>query len=130
MIRRPPRSTRTDTLFPYTTLFRSVREEETVNYEISKTVKTHVRESGTVRRVTAAILVDGKMVTDPAGNATYEPRSPEEMEKLATLARSAIGYDEARGDKVEIVNMQFARPDDLDRKSTRLHSSPSCASRM
>src|SRR3546814_446253 len=53
------------------------------------------------------------MVTDPAGNATYEPRSPEEMEKLATLARSAIGYDEARGDKVEIVNMQFARPDDL-----------------
>src|SRR3546814_3829251 len=76
-------------------------------------LKTHVRESGTVRRVTAAILVDGKMVTDPAGNATYEPRSPEEMEKLATLARSAIGYDEARGDKVEIVNMQFARPDDL-----------------
>src|SRR3546814_12692632 len=53
------------------------------------------------------------MVTDPAGNATYEPRSPEEMEKLATLARSAIGYDEVRGDKVEIVNMQFARPDDL-----------------
>src|SRR3546814_11972901 len=39
-------------------------------------LKTHVRESGTVRRVTAAILVDGKMVTDPAGNATYEPRSP------------------------------------------------------
>src|SRR3546814_18460138 len=75
-------------------------------------LKTHVRESGTVRRVTAAILVDGKMVTDPAGNATYEPRSPEEMEKLATLARSAIGYDEARGDKVAIVNMQFARPDD------------------
>src|SRR3546814_10310649 len=61
---------------------RSVREEETVNYEISKTVKTHVRESGTVRRVTAAILVDGEMVNDPAGTATYEPSSTEEMEKL------------------------------------------------
>src|SRR3546814_15571633 len=96
MIRRPPRSTRTDTLFPYTTLFRSVREEETVNYEISKTVKTHVRESGTVRRVTAAILVDGKMVTVTAGNAIYETPSPTELEKPAHLARSTIRHDEAR----------------------------------
>jgi len=91
---------------------RSARQEETVNYEISKTIKTHVREAGTVRRITAAILVDGRSVTDASGAETYEPRTPEEMEKLAALARSAIGFDESRGDRLEVVNMQFARPDE------------------
>ena len=92
---------------------KNARQEETVNYEISKTIKTHVRESGSVRRVTAAVLVDGRSVTDANGATNYEARSPEEMEKLAALVRSAIGFDAERGDKVEIVNMQFARPDEI-----------------
>ena len=92
---------------------KNTRQEETVNYEISKTIKTHVRESGSVRRVTAAVLVDGRSVTDANGATNYEARSPEEMEKLAALVRSAIGFDAERGDKVEIVNMQFARPDEI-----------------
>ncbi|MFN4089773.1 MAG: flagellar basal-body MS-ring/collar protein FliF [Alphaproteobacteria bacterium] len=94
-----PRSERTD------------RQEETVNYEISKTVKMHVRESGSVRRITAAILVDGSTIPGADGVPTYRPRTAEELEQIAALVRSAIGYDEARGDKVEIVNMPFARPD-------------------
>lgn len=92
---------------------KNARQEETVNYEISKTIKTHVRKSGSVRRVTAAVLVDGRSVTDANGATNYEARSPEEMEKLAALVRSAIGFDAERGDKVEIVNMQFARPDEI-----------------
>lgn len=92
---------------------KNARQEETVNYEISKTIKTHVRESGSVRRVTAAVLVDGRSVTDANGVTTYEARSPEEMEKLAALVRSAIGFDAERGDKVDIVNMEFARPDGI-----------------
>jgi len=97
---------------------KNARQEETVNYEISKTIKTHVRESGSVRRVTAAVLVDGRNVTDANGAANYEARSPEEMEKLAALVRSAIGFDAERGDKVEIVNMQFARPDEIGTDGT------------
>lgn len=91
---------------------RSAREEETVNYEISKTVKTHVREAGVIRRITAAVLVDGRWAAGPDGAQSYEPRSAEDLAKLAALVRSAIGFDEARGDKVEVVNMQFARPDE------------------
>lgn len=97
---------------------KNARQEETVNYEISKTIKTHVRESGSVRRVTAAVLVDGRSVTDASGTTSYEARSPEEMEKLAALVRSAIGFDADRGDKVEIVNMQFARPDEIGTDGT------------
>ncbi|GAB4393671.1 MAG: flagellar basal-body MS-ring/collar protein FliF [Kiloniellaceae bacterium] len=83
------------------------RTEETVNYEITKTVKTHIREAGMVRRLSVAVMVNGKTVQDAEGNPTYEPRSAEEMEKITALVRSAVGYDEARGDTIEVVEMPF-----------------------
>ncbi|MBV8888477.1 MAG: flagellar M-ring protein FliF [Alphaproteobacteria bacterium] len=82
--------------------------EETTNYEISKTVKSHVREGGVVRRLSVAVLVDGNYTTGTDGARTYQPRSPEELQQLATLVRSAIGYDQKRGDTVEVVNLRFA----------------------
>lgn len=86
---------------------RAARTEETVNYEISRTVKTHVREAGFVRRLSVAVLVNGRFVTDEEGEQVYEPRSEQELAQLASLARSAVGYDEERGDTIEVVNMQF-----------------------
>ncbi len=83
------------------------RTEETVNYEITKTVKTHIREAGMVRRLSVAVMVNGKTVADGEGNATYEPRSAEEIEKITALVRSAVGYDESRGDTIEVVEMPF-----------------------
>lgn len=83
------------------------RTEETVNYEITKTVKTHIREAGMVRRLSVAVMVNGTSVQDTEGNATYEPRGAEEMEKITALVRSAVGYDEARGDTIEVVEMPF-----------------------
>src|SRR6185312_4044982 len=46
------------------------------------------------------------------GKKTYQPRSPEELKQLEALVRSAIGYDEKRGDTVKIVNLRFATPDE------------------
>lgn len=86
----------------------STRTEETVNFEISRVVENHVQEVGDVERLSVAVLVDGNYTVDAEGNRVYEARSPEELERLATLVRSAIGYDESRGDRVEVVNMQFA----------------------
>ncbi|HIC81010.1 MAG TPA: flagellar M-ring protein FliF [Kiloniellaceae bacterium] len=83
------------------------RTEETVNYEITKTVKTHIREAGLVRRLSVAVMVNGKSVTGEEGQTTYEARTPEEMEKIASLVRSAVGYDEVRGDTIEVVEMPF-----------------------
>jgi len=87
---------------------RSARNEETINYEISKTVKSQVREQGIVQRLSVAVLVDGVNTVGPDGKKTYQPRSADEMKQLTTLVRSAIGYDEKRGDTVEVVNMAFA----------------------
>ena len=85
----------------------ATRIEETVNFEISRTVKTHVRESGTVRRLSVAVLINGTTVQADAGETSYQPRRPEEMDQLSALVRSAVGFDESRGDTLEIVNMPF-----------------------
>lgn len=82
--------------------------EEVTNYEISKTIRNTVRETGEVKRLSVAVLVDGTYTTDAEGKKTYQPRSQEEVDRITTLVRSAIGYDEKRGDTVEVVNMQFA----------------------
>ncbi|WP_435640016.1 flagellar basal-body MS-ring/collar protein FliF [Micavibrio aeruginosavorus] len=87
------------------------RVEETTNFEISKTVRNRVSEVGEVKRLSVAVLVDGTYVTDAEGNKTYQPRSEQELEQIRQLVRSSIGYDESRGDTVEIVNMQFADMD-------------------
>jgi flagellar M-ring protein FliF len=96
-----------------TTSNTTTRNEEVVNYEVSKTIQNHVREAGTVRRLSVAVLVDGVYAAGAGGAPVYEPRSAAEMEQIATLVRSAIGFDEARGDAVEVINMPFARPDEI-----------------
>jgi flagellar M-ring protein FliF len=96
----------------------SNRNEETVNYEISRTTKTHVRESGVIKRVSVAVVVDGTY-TGESGQRTYQPRGAEDLEQLAKLVRSAVGYDEARGDKVELVNMRFIQGAEVFEEPTR-----------
>jgi flagellar M-ring protein FliF len=93
------------------------RTEETVNFEISKKVQTEVKHSGDVRKISAAILVDGTYTVDDAGVATYAPLPQEELDKIATLVRSAIGYSADRGDVVEVINMQFVAPEVVDETS-------------
>lgn len=90
----------------------SERIEETVNYEISRTVQTRVHESGTVNRLSVAVLVDGVYETAEDGQATYQARSEEELAQIDALVKSSIGFDEARGDVVEVISMRFVRPDD------------------
>jgi flagellar M-ring protein FliF len=86
----------------------SRKSEEIVNYEISKTTKTEVIEGGRVNRISVAVLVDGTYGKDDKGEVTYQPRSKEEIDQIATLVRSAIGFDQKRGDQVEVVNLRFA----------------------
>jgi flagellar M-ring protein FliF len=96
------------------------RTQETVNYEISKTVKNQVKELGTIKRITAAVLVDGRYAPPAEGQKklTYQPRDEKEMEQIASLVRDAIGFDANRGDQVEVTNMPFAGHDEIDTEAT------------
>ncbi len=87
------------------------KSRETVNYEVS-TVKRHVvNQVGAIRRLNVAVLIDGvyEMRENEEGETvpTYVPRSDEEMNKYTTLVKRAVGYDDMRGDSVEVVNVQF-----------------------
>jgi flagellar M-ring protein FliF len=85
------------------------RINEITNYEVSKTIKKQIKETGEVRRLSIAVLVDGKYTYDEETEEyIYEERPQDELDKLATLVKSAVGFDETRGDTVEVVNMQFS----------------------
>ncbi|MGM4875950.1 flagellar basal-body MS-ring/collar protein FliF [Bradyrhizobium sp. 956_D2_N1_5] len=86
----------------------SKKTEETNNYEISRTTKTEVTEAGRVNRISVAVLVDGIYSKNDKGELAYTDRTKEQLDRIATLVRSAIGFDQKRGDQVEVVNLRFA----------------------
>ena len=92
--------------------------EEITNYEISKTVQTEVKEAGSIKRMSVAVVVDGRYITGADGASTYEPRTEEEITQLTSLIRSAIGFNATRGDQVEVINMQFAERPELTNLGT------------
>ena len=83
------------------------KQEETTNYEIGKTVRTLVREQPQISHVSLAVMVDGTMQPSPGGRLVWTERSPEDLVRIKRLVQSAIGFDEKRGDKVEVVSMAF-----------------------
>jgi flagellar M-ring protein FliF len=80
--------------------------EETTNYEISKTVKTSTEDGGNVKKLSVAVVVDGS-----GDGKDYKPRTAAEMTQITSLVKSAMGFDQARGDQLQVTNMQFARVD-------------------
>lgn len=86
----------------------SKRNEEVTNFEISKKVVSHTKEIGGIKRLSVAVLIDGTYKKN-GEQSTYQPRSQEEMQKILKLVQSAIGFDQKRGDLIEVQNMQFAQ---------------------
>jgi flagellar M-ring protein FliF len=86
----------------------SKKTEETNNYEISRTTTTEVTEAGRVNRISVAVLVDGSYSKNEKGDQVYKERTKEELDRIAAVVRSAIGFDQKRGDQVEVVNLKFA----------------------
>lgn len=92
------------------------RTEETTNFEISKKIINHVKESGTVKRLSVAVLVDGVYNTVGEGDEAtkeYAPRGEAELQNIQSLVQAAIGYDARRGDEINVINMPFVEPEDL-----------------
>lgn len=87
------------------------RKRAVRNFEVDKTISHTRLATGTVRRLSVAVLVDDK-VTD-AGKAAY---TDAELERFATLIRDAVGFNPQRGDSVNVVNASFtveAEPEPL-----------------
>lgn len=89
------------------------KNDETLNYEVSRSTARTVEPVGTLSKVSVAILVDGKYDAAAAGKGgqnakpKYAPRSPAELQQIDALVKSAVGFNVERGDQVTVVNIPF-----------------------
>lgn len=80
---------------------------ELVNFEVAKSFSKKTMPVGTIKRLSAAVLVDGKQETPLDGSrAAFDPRTPEEMKKIEELVKRAMGFQDNRDD-VQVHNMMF-----------------------
>jgi flagellar M-ring protein FliF len=89
------------------------RQEETTNFEIGRTVRTLIREQPQIDRISLAVMVDGSDSVAADGKHLWTPRTPEELDRISSLVKSAIGFDDKRGDHVEVVSMRFASEEQM-----------------
>jgi len=80
---------------------------ERTNYEVSETQREIIRSPGAIKRLTVAVLIDGAIEINDAGEQVFSPRSEEEMSGLRDLVAAAVGFDEARGDLITLKSMEF-----------------------
>ncbi|UOR77315.1 flagellar basal-body MS-ring/collar protein FliF [Helicobacter pylori] len=86
------------------------KSQNTTNYEVGKTISEIKGEFGTLVRLNAAVVVDGKYkiaLKDGANTLEYEPLSDESLKKINSLVKQAIGYNQNRGDDVAVSNFEF-----------------------
>lgn len=86
----------------------STRTDENSSFEISNTTRTHIKGSGSVKRLSIAVLVDGTYKKGADGKEAYSPRAAEEITQITDLVKTAVGFKEDRGDTVKVVNMRFS----------------------
>ncbi len=86
------------------------KSQNTTNYEVGKTISEIKGEFGTLVRLNAAVVVDGKYkiaLKDGTNTLEYEPLSDESLKKINALVKQAIGYNQNRGDDVAVSNFEF-----------------------
>lgn len=86
---------------------RDARRESTTNFEVDKTVRVVRNASGTLKRLTAAVVVNHRRTLDDEGKVTLVPLDPKEVEQIQSLVREAIGLSRDRGDALNVVNAPF-----------------------
>jgi flagellar M-ring protein FliF len=88
------------------------KQNEVINYEVNRVKKQIVGAVGDIKRLSAAVIIDGTYESKENGEGeirqVYVPRSDEEIKRFEEIVKKAIGYDPDRGDQVEVINLAFA----------------------
>lgn len=82
----------------------------TRNYELDKTISHTRLSTGTLRRLSVAVVVDDRISSAEDGSVTQVQRSPEELSRITELVKEAIGFSASRGDSVRVINARFMAP--------------------
>jgi len=81
--------------------------QETFNYELDKTISHSRQSTGTLSRLSVAVVVDDKIHFDEDANLIRTPLAPEEINRLSTLIKDAVGFNASRGDSINVINASF-----------------------
>ncbi|MDD2686436.1 MAG: flagellar basal-body MS-ring/collar protein FliF [Gallionella sp.] len=86
----------------------SSQKDSTVNYEVDRTIRHTVMPVGSIKRLSVAVVVNGNRVTiDAKGKSSSKPFSDEEKEQINNLIRDAVGFDQNRGDALNVQMAAF-----------------------
>ncbi len=96
-------------VYPHETAPPQSAKSESSTYGVARTVKHEVENPGRVRRLTAAIVVNDRLVRPATKNAApvWQPRSVDELRNLTALAQAAVGFDATRGDVLTVQDLAF-----------------------
>jgi flagellar M-ring protein FliF len=83
------------------------RKDTTTNYEVDRTVRHYEQAVGGIKRLSVAVVVNYDRKVDAKGNVTMAPMSPEKLAQVQALVKDAMGFDDKRGDSVNVVNSAF-----------------------
>jgi flagellar M-ring protein FliF len=86
----------------------NLRKDTTTNYEVDRTVRHFEQATGGIKRLSVAVVVNYQKQVDAKGNVTMTPLSAEKLAQVQQLVKDAMGYDEKRGDSVNVVNSTFS----------------------
>lgn len=84
-----------------------IHKESTTNFELDKTISHTKMPVGSIKRLSVAVVVNNKATKDKKGNVTYQPLTKDELAQVYNLAREAMGFNQARGDTLNVVNAPF-----------------------
>jgi len=102
----------------------NTHKDATTNYEVDRTIR-HIRQPvGSVRRLSAAVVVNQRKQAGAGGAAAYKPLGDDEMKQITELAREAMGFDEKRGDSLNVVNRPFSEPEPVEAPEVPLWKDP------
>ncbi len=82
----------------------------TRNFEVDKTISHTQMPSGSLRRLSVAVVIDDKQTVGKEGETVRTPLKPEEITQLTALVKETVGFNEARGDSLNVINASFTVP--------------------
>ena len=91
------------------------KNNQVTNYEINKITRVVSKPTGTISKLSVAVMINGVMAENDAGEEEYQARTQEEMDKYTQIVQSAVGYNQERGDQIKVENIQFDRSIELQR---------------
>lgn len=86
----------------------TVQKDSTTNYELDKTISHVKKPVGSIKKLSVAVVINNKGEKDKKGKVNYRPLTKDELTQVYNLAKEAMGFNQARGDTLNVVNAPFS----------------------